>query len=98
MTVAVDVDVDADADMNADMDVDVNSNVEVDVEVDIGTAISSYIYQYIIRVKGYTSLRCVIVFIGGGPGPLIVVGLPAGPEQRSPSGQHPMIPLLARTQ
>ena len=35
---------------------------------------------------------------GGGDGLLIGVGGPAGPEQTSPSGQHPSIPLLPRTQ
>ena len=32
--------------------------------------------------------------VGGGGGSLIVVGLPAGPEQTSPMGQHPMTLLL----
>jgi len=39
------------------------------------------------------------VFVtGGGGGALIVVGPPTGPVQTSPSGQHPMIPLLASSQ
>jgi hypothetical protein len=36
------------------------------------------------------------VSVGGGGGPL--VGPPTGPAQISPLGQHPMFPLLARTQ
>lgn len=38
------------------------------------------------------------VFVGDGGGALIVVGPPTGPVQTSPSGQHPMIPLLASSQ
>jgi hypothetical protein len=38
------------------------------------------------------------VFVTGGGGSLIVVGPPTGPVQTSPSGQHPMIPLLASSQ
>ena len=34
----------------------------------------------------------------GGGGPIMVVGPPTGPEQTSPSGQHPIFPLLARAQ
>jgi len=35
---------------------------------------------------------------GAGPLELIKVGPPTGPVQTSPSGQHPMFPLLARVQ
>jgi len=38
------------------------------------------------------------VFVTGGGGSLIVVGPPTGPVQISPSGQHPIIPLLASAQ
>ena len=38
------------------------------------------------------------VFVAGGGGSLIVVGPPTGPVQTSPSGQHPIIPLLASAQ
>jgi len=38
------------------------------------------------------------VFVAGGGGSLIVVGPPTGPVQTTPSGQHPIIPLLASSQ
>ena len=77
------------------MDVDVDMGV--DVRVDIGPAISSYIYQCIVKTKGYTSLRCVLIVVCG-PAPIIEVGAPTGPEQTRPSGQHPIFPLLPRKQ
>jgi len=38
------------------------------------------------------------VSVGGPGGSSIEVGPPTGPVQISPSGQHPMFPLLARVQ
>ena len=90
--VVVDVDVKSNVDVNANVD------VEVDVKVGIGVAISSIIYQCIVRTKEYTNSRCAIVVGGGGGGGGIVLGSPTGPEQIFPLGQHPMIPLLAITQ
>jgi hypothetical protein len=49
-----------------------------------------------ITVVGGGGSLIVCVDVDGGK--LIVVGPAAGPEQSSPSGQHPIIPLLARTQ
>ena len=38
------------------------------------------------------------VGVGVGCGPTIVVGPPTGPVQIFPTGQHPMMPLLATAQ
>ena len=67
---------------------------EVDLEVVVGPVKKISVHCGIQEI--FTNSRRVTVCVVGGR--LIVLGSPAGPVQISPLGQHPMTPLLAKTQ